>query len=173
MKISSSIFKIHETQLENFSWSEFRFLTWGIPTEEWNRSAFSFRSVPIVHEAEIDSVNRAVEPIGLPIGLPIGRPTPVEKKDKFYVVVLKLPWTDDLKSAFIQEQCIKRNFVPGSGRSVGQIYLSIFLFMSPIYVSIYILICVHSYIFKHLYNSYYCKLTRRRSNLIAITVTTL
>ena len=114
---------LHPTQLENFFRSEFRFLTWGIPTEEWNRSAFSFRSVPIVHEAEIDSVNRAVEPIGLPIGLQIGlqigRPTPVEKKDKFYMAVLKLQWTDDLKSAFIHKRCIKRNFVPDSGRSVG------------------------------------------------------
>ena len=45
--------------------------------------------------------------------------------------------------------------------------------MSPIYVSIYLLICVHSYISKHLYNNQYCKLTRRRSNLIAITVITL
>ena len=54
-------------------------------------SDFPFRSVPIVHEAEIDSVNRSDEPIGLPIGLTIGRPTPVEKKDKFYVAVLKLP----------------------------------------------------------------------------------
>ena len=43
-------------------------------------------SVPIVHEAEIDSVNRVVEPIGLQIG----RPTLVEKKDKFYMAVLKL-----------------------------------------------------------------------------------
>ena len=37
------------TQLENLSWSEFRFLTWGIPPKEWNRSAFSVRSVLVVH----------------------------------------------------------------------------------------------------------------------------
>ena len=36
--------------------------------------------IPIVHEAEIDSVNRAVELIGLPIGLQIGRLTSQQEK---------------------------------------------------------------------------------------------
>ena len=95
---------VQRTQLENFSRSEFRFLTWGIPTEEWNFSAFSFRSVPIVHESEIDSINRAVDPIGLPIG----RPRPVEKKDKFYVAVLKLPWTNDVRIYIINMNNLKQ-----------------------------------------------------------------
>ena len=96
-----------------------KFLSIGIPISDLRNSDWGMKSlcffIPIVHEAEIDSVNRAVEPIGLQIG----RPTPVEKKDKFYVAVLKLQWTDDLKSVFIHKRCIKRKFVPDSGRSVG------------------------------------------------------
>ena len=135
------------SQLEDFSWSEFRFLTWGIPSDEWNRSAFSFRSVPIVHEAEIDSVNRAVEPIGLQIG----RLTPVEKKDKYNVAVLNLQWTDDLKSAFIHKRCIKRNFVPDSGRSVEPNLTPppFFLF----HLSIYLLNINLSMLHLNIYNS--------------------
>ena len=83
----------NSVQLENFFWLEFRYLAWGILPEEWNCSAFSFRSVPIIHKVEIDTINRAVELIG--------RPTLVEKKNKFYVAVLKIPWMDDLKPIFI------------------------------------------------------------------------
>ena len=35
------------------------------------------------------------------------------------MAVLNLQRTDDLKSAFIHERCIKINFVPDSGRSLG------------------------------------------------------